>query len=738
MLKNKVKFFVNLPKVSSLKCQFPISQSYHDVKQRTKHWEEENVQNFLEKVKNQLNLQTTKDWINLTSKQIQENGGSRLLKLYSINELKKLGNPKISENSLKEIKKKGYWNDEENVIKFIKNLGEKLNLKTPEDWENNLTNKLIIQHKGSRILTKYSIYDLKSFGCLTYSQKYPNKSYKPKKYWENEENIKNFIDQLKKHKNIKTNDDWNKLTQRDIQKFGGSGLLSKYSIFEIKQFENEEKENRIIKKTNKKPHGYWKNKENIIQFLHEIGNKKKLNSMEDWISFPVSEFIKLGGQSILSNYTFFELKCLLYPKIKEISPEIQKKNKNPGFWDKKENLQNLIHEISEKLNLKTPEDWEQISSAKIREFGGGRAIAKYSLSTLKSMAFPDYHFIKRKKYISKGHWNDFDNVLQFLNKLQLKYNLNTLDDWNKLSAIQVRNLPGGSSLLAKYSLIDLKYFKFPNDKNFFNKRAEYRTLGYWDDKDNIFKFIQLIKEKFQYFTSDDWIQLSVHQVKSIPGGSSFLSKYTLYQLKCFAFPDDSDLFYCRIQKPKGFWKKKENIIELMEYVKKINNIQCTSDWNRVSRKQIQDLGGGCLLSKYSLYDLLSLTFPDEKFDKNALVRKDKRAVQRWLFLQLKQLFTDNIEIIEDYFHGDLTRISGFPVQFDIFIPSKNIAIEYHGEHHFRDIPSGFGHFEMYASRDNEKIKLCSDYNIKLIAIPHTWDNNVDSLRKYLEDAKVIP
>ena len=62
-------------------------------------------------------------------------------------------------------------------------------------------------------------------------------------------------------------------------------------------------------------------------------------------------------------------------------------------------------------------------------------------------------------------------------------------------------------------------------------------------------------------------------------------------------------------------------------------------------------------------------------------QRDKRSEQRELFLYVLNLFP-NDEVIEDYFHEELTRISGAPVQFDIFIPSKSIAIEYHGNSSF--------------------------------------------------------
>ena len=108
----------------------------------------------------------------------------------------------------------------------------------------------------------------------------------------------------------------------------------------------------------------------------------------------------------------------------------------------------------------------------------------------------------------------------------------------------------------------------------------------------------------------------------------------------------------------------------------------------------------------------------------------KRSSQRWLFLQVKKLYPHE-EIVEDYFHPEISRISGANVQFDIFMIERNIAIEYHGKQHYEDIPSRFSPVETYKHRDVEKQKLCSEHGIQLIVIPYWWDNKLDSLKETL-------
>ena len=116
--------------------------------------------------------------------------------------------------------------------------------------------------------------------------------------------------------------------------------------------------------------------------------------------------------------------------------------------------------------------------------------------------------------------------------------------------------------------------------------------------------------------------------------------------------------------------------------------------------------------------------------------RDKRSVQRQLLIQVAQLLGDSVEIIEDFQHQELTRISGANVSFDLYIPQYQLAIEYHGEHHFNEIPS-FGSLELYQARDNEKKKLCEEHNIQLVTVPYWWDKSSDSLSKFINIEEII-
>ncbi len=76
------------------------------------------------------------------------------------------------------------------------------------------------------------------------------------------------------------------------------------------------------------------------------------------------------------------------------------------------------------------------------------------------------------------------------------------------------------------------------------------------------------------------------------------------------------------------------------------------------------------------------------------------------------------------------------MQFDIFIPDLNLAIEYpiyvaisihfelaiyYGPHHYRQV-AYFGPRRHIIDRDTDKRLKCKNNNITLIEIPYWWDN----------------
>ena len=482
----------------------------------------------------------------------------------------------------------------------------------------------------------------------------------------------------------------------------------------------------------RKPNEHWKNKDNVLAFLSEIQQKYNLKTPDDWNSITISHITSNGGTStLLRKHSMYELKCLGCPEGKESFNNPLP----PGHWENIENVRKFLSEIKEKYNFITPEDWNSLSQKQIQTNEGGWTLArKYSLYELKCIACPEGKLIFTHPRYASGYWENIENVLSFLSEIQQKYNLNTPEDWNSITQKHIQSVYGGASLLKKYSLFKLKCLACPEGESVFDSRIKH---GFWEKKENILQFLSNIKEKYNIKTPEDWDIITQKHIKLF-GGNTLLKKYSIYELKYMACPEGKSMFNIPNQsKPLRYWENEENIEKFFSDLKETFNLKSREDWKRISKDQIISQGGSWLYNNNN-YLKVNVKFDCPENNTTMLVpftnlvsgSINKRSSQRWLFLQIQKLYP-NEEIVEDYYHSEISRISGFNVQFDIFMIERNIVIEYHGKQHYEDIPSGFSGVETYQNRDIEKEKLCAEHGIRLIVIPYWWDNKLESLETFL-------
>ena len=609
------------------------------------------------------------------------------------------------------LKPPGYWDNDKNVSLFLDKIREEKNLKSKEDW-NSITANMIKSLGGRSLLQKYSMYEIKSMGYpegkLFFTK--PKLSKSPG-FWKKEENVVDFLIKLRKSLNLQTVDDWNLLNQQKIKFHGGAALLHKYSIYDLKCLGFPEGKLQFDK-----PSNFWDETKNITNFLSDIKEKLNLNSLKDWDSLTYNQIKANGGSGLLKNYSLHQIKCMGFPEGKNIFSD-SKSLKPPGYWND-ENVLKFLEDFKNEFNLKTPKDWNTITRNQINEFGGKSLLNKYSLFDLKCLGCPEGKISFTKPNPKPiNYWDNMENVNQFLSDLKMNLNLQTHTDWNSISRNQIK-FYGGKGLLDKYSLYELKCFGFPEGKSYFD-----RPIGYWDDINNILSFLNTVKEKLNLQTPEDWNSLSYHQIENL-GGVRLLNKYSMYEIKCMGCPEGKLNFHPS-KKPSGYWDKEENTRNFLEDFKEKLDLKTPDDWNRISKQQLRFHGGNGLALKYSIKEIIQMK-NSNSFDNFGL--GNRRSSQRWLFLQIQKLFPGE-EIVEDYFHSEISRQAGCAVQFDIFLVNRNIAIEYHGKQHYEDIPStGFASVEMYQFRDNEKEKLCNKNGIQLITIPYWWDGNLESLQ----------
>ena len=255
---------------------------------------------------------------------------------------------------------------------------------------------------------------------------------------------------------------------------------------------------------------------------------------------------------------------------------------------------------------------------------------------------------------------------------------------------------------------------------------------FWDDPRLQRRFLdRFVEQRGIPNVPEGWKGVTSRDIH-LAGGVSILSRYSSFsEMLKFLYPEMKwNIFEDRNVVPRNFWDERANLVEFLRRVEDRLQIKAPKDWERVSLSQIAHMGGGGLIQKFgTLHKVLERAFPEEAWDQFHLNGRDKRASQRFLYLQIRNLFP-HCEVIEDYIHEHLSRVSGIHVEFDVFIPDHSIAFEYQGEHHYREIPS-FGSIDLYQKRDEEKKSLCLQHHVHLAVIPFWWDNTTESLHSLL-------
>jgi hypothetical protein len=179
---------------------------------------------------------------------------------------------------------------------------------------------------------------------------------------------------------------------------------------------------------------------------------------------------------------------------------------------------------------------------------------------------------------------------------------------------------------------------------------------------------------------------------------------------------------------KGYWKDPNNVRQYMDHITKEFDIKNLDDWYGFCDDHIIAYGGATLLKYYgSLFDLLKSIYSHHNWDKEKWNNSStSKKSQHLLLKRVKNLFRGET-VLENHLHPNLLyEGSNKQMQLDIFIPDRNIALEYQGMQHYKMV-SMFGGYHSQQIRDFEKKKACKELGIELICIPYWWDFKEESL-----------
>lgn len=207
---------------------------------------------MLKKIEKDLHITQLEDWNSISKNQFIKHGGRSLLRkhggsiklalsaLYNSNiklkdkvQIRKLQKKNKALSSLQ--LRYGYWGNQENQKNFLNSVAKKFNINHPSHW-GNITKKhihlekgygLLLRHGGSLLRALQSVFPGRKIVVLTgkdikwakeWFQNLPKYSVT---FWKNKENQREFMNKIAKSYNIRTPNDWQRVTVSLIKMKGG-------------------------------------------------------------------------------------------------------------------------------------------------------------------------------------------------------------------------------------------------------------------------------------------------------------------------------------------------------------------------------------------------------------------------------------------------------------------------------------------------------------------------------------
>jgi very-short-patch-repair endonuclease len=406
-----------------------------------------------------------------------------------------------------------------------------------------------------------------------------------------------------------------------------------------------------------------------------------------------------------------------------------------GHWNDFSNHIQFRDYLATKLNLKTSDDWYNVSTNEIRNMGGnGLLNSKYEGKTLRFLkaVFPDttwYPWLFKNTL--KKFWSDNSTQHLFLQWLSNRLSWSTRQDYYKLTTKLLKDNKG-SGLLNYYNQSSLQLLNGllsppEGDDEWYPWLFDGSTPNnYWDYIENRRKYADWLYKRLGFTKMEDWYTVSQDTFRENYGSGLILNPRT-YNSSHIAFlkdvyPDYNFLPWLFSQTTQGYWKTLENRISAVKWLGEQCGFKKVDDWYGICREDIRHNSLGGLAVHYyndSISHMIIECNPQIVFDSSKFnIYKTERKITAYLTKH-------NIQFVPQYkIHKG--RKNGW-FKMDAYLLDLGICIEIDGPQHFRQVRTWL-HPLLQKKRDVFKMNLLKEKGIRCIRLvqeevlenPESW------------------
>eukprot|EP01114_Cavostelium_apophysatum_P021759 TRINITY_DN7678_c0_g1_i2.p1 TRINITY_DN7678_c0_g1~~TRINITY_DN7678_c0_g1_i2.p1 ORF type:complete len:759 (+),score=135.48 TRINITY_DN7678_c0_g1_i2:52-2328(+) len=487
-----------------------------------------------------------------------------------------------------------------------------------------------------------------------------------------------------------------------------------------------------------KPHRYWHNPQNQQNFLKSLAKRKGIRQWRDWYHIRNEDFFRNGGTGLLAYYNNSASKAIMaiYPQY---NWSIEQFDNVKKYWQDPSNQRQFMAKIAKKLNIRSMEDWKSVTHEDIIRFGGSGLLRYFgeNRTRLLQRIFPEHSWEEKKRHPS-GYWKDVSNQRAFIESFAKERGISTLESWSKVSANDLERY-GGGSLLYRFggSLRKLLASLYPDHDWRHENLPKIKQLpsGYWHRQENRLRFLENFAKSRGFLSKEDWYSVTSQDFKN-SGGGSLLNRYggSVREMLLTDFPNHKWEFWRFSGTPSNFWDLRKNQQQFFKSLAASNNIVRISDWRRVSKALITKMGGGGLLRK--LNGNVSAAIINSRPELTSVLTVANVSTPQKIMKRILDKIID-VPFMTNFRHPKLLHDTGKRMELDFWVPEWNLALEYQGEQHYRQLWEKSANIVGQQKRDIEKKTACSLVGIDLVVIPFWWDRTeeaiIASIRKLRPD-----
>ena len=326
------------------------------------------------------------------------------------------------------------------------------------------------------------------------------------------------------------------------------------------------------------------------------------------------------------------------------------------------------------------------------------------------------------KEVPKEKWKSISTQRKILENIETELKIKKQEDWYSISNQQIIDI-GARKVLEIYgnSLTLLLKTVYPEKTwNYFLFKSIPRN--YWRSLSNQQKYFDFFIKERNFQSLDDFYQIETKDLFSSKARSiMYLYSDNFYITLKNVYPNYPWEMQNFKRLPKTYWRASNHLQSFLQSLIRLFNIQRKEDFYRISSLQLNSLNGDGIIKRGGMHYLLKEIYPNEKWEKELFIIKTKKSTQRIVYLYIQSIY-NSFPIYEDYPHPLFHLKTNILAIFDLFIPSHNLVIEYHGIQHYIDSTNiGFSSIDMVKDRDEEKIILLNQLNFNLVVIPYWWN-----------------